>query len=65
MSILKSALVMSALLLSCAAFVGCEEKGPLEKAGEKTDKAIDKTGDKVEEAADEVEDAVDDATDNR
>ena len=39
---------------------GCEEKSPIEKAGDKVEDAADEVGDAVEDAADEVEDAVDD-----
>ena len=43
-----------------APLTGCpEEKGPMEKAGEKVDKAVEKTGDAIEEAGDEIEDEVD------
>jgi hypothetical protein len=38
---------------------GCEEKGPLEEAGERMDDALDEAGDAVEDAGEEVKDAVD------
>ena len=43
---------LNMLLIGCAAFVlltvvGCEKKGPMEKAGEKVDEAAKKTGDAV------------------
>ena len=44
--------------------VGCEEKTPLEKAGDKIEKAADKTGDAVKKAADKTGDAVKKATGN-
>lgn len=56
------ALLLVSLLLAAGALflVGCaEEKGPLEKAGEKADEAIEDAGDAIEDAADDVEDAVD------
>lgn len=52
------------ILLSCAAAAalflllpGCEEKGPVEKAGEKVDDAVEKTGEVIEDAGDAVKDA--------
>ena len=48
------------LALGFAVFAGaggCEEKGPLEKAGQKVDKAADKTGDAVKKAGDKIKDA--------
>ncbi|MCF8143321.1 MAG: hypothetical protein K9N21_05315 [Deltaproteobacteria bacterium] len=45
----------------CAAisFFACEDKGPMERAGEKVDEAIEETGDKLEEAGDKAERAMD------
>ena len=37
----------------------CENKGPVEKAGEKVDNAIEKVGDQLEKAGDKVEQATD------
>ena len=34
--------------------IGCEDKGPMEKAGEKMDKAVEDTSDKVEETVDKA-----------
>lgn len=31
---------------------GCEEKGPMEQAGEKIDEAVEEAGDKLEQATD-------------
>lgn len=42
---------------------GCEEKGPMEKAGEKVDDAAEKTGDAIEDAAEKTGDAIEDAGD--
>ena len=58
---------LNLLLIGCAAFVlmtsvGCEKKGPLQKAGEKVDEAVQKTSDAVKGAADETKEAVDNAT---
>ncbi len=38
---------------------GCENEGPMEKAGEKIDEAVEEAGEAVEEAADKVRDATD------
>ncbi|MBU0674490.1 MAG: hypothetical protein KJ950_07610 [Proteobacteria bacterium] len=44
------------LLLGCTmllvSFVGCEQKGPAEKAGEKLDTMSKKVGDKVQDSVD-------------
>lgn len=37
--------------------IGCEKKGPAEKAGEKIDQAVEDAGDQIEEAGDAVEEA--------
>jgi hypothetical protein len=34
--------------------IGCEDKGPMEKAGEKIDKTAEDAADKVEEAVDKA-----------
>ena len=47
------ALVSVVTLASALGTVACD-KGPMEKAGEKIDKAVDKAGDKVEKAVDSV-----------
>lgn len=46
-------------LISILAFlgigtIGCEQKGPAEKAGEKVDKAIEKADEKMEEAGEKA-----------
>ncbi len=50
------------LLLLCFAgslfsFIGCEQQGPAERAGEKVDKSMEKTGDNIERAGEKVQDA--------
>lgn len=42
-----------------APLAGCEEKGPMEEAGEKMDDAADEAGDAIEEAGDKLEDLTD------
>ena len=39
--------------------VGCERKGPAEKAGEKIDEAVESAGEKIEEGGEAVQDAAD------
>jgi hypothetical protein len=59
--------MIALLLVGSLGLVACEEKGPMEKMGEKMDEAgeeikeaADDVGDEIEEAAEEVKDAVDD-----
>ncbi|RBP52779.1 hypothetical protein [Arenicella xantha] len=56
-------LLLTSLFASLVALAGCEEKGPMEKAGESIDNAVDDAGDAINDAGDEVEDAADDAAD--
>ena len=44
------ALRTSALLVAAGLFVGCEEKGPMEKAGESVDRGVQKAKDAVDPA---------------
>ncbi len=46
---LQKYLTIFILILSIFAFTSCESKGPVEKAGEKVDKAVEKTTDKAKE----------------
>ena len=39
-------------LLAAAFLAACEREGPLDRAGEKVDRAIERTGDKIENATD-------------
>jgi predicted small lipoprotein YifL len=66
----KHALVFVALLPAALALAGCEEKGPLEKAGAKIDDAaadtrdavgdaVDKTGEAIEEGGDKIREKTD------
>ncbi len=49
------ALMASILLVGV---VGCEKKqGPMERAGEKIDKAAEKTGDSIKKTAEKIKDA--------
>jgi len=41
--------------------VGCEEKGPMEEAGETVDDAMSKAGETAEDAGDAINDAATDA----
>ena len=48
---------MLLVLFSLPAFVGCDQDGPAERAGEKIDNAADDVGDAARNAKDEIEDA--------
>ena len=48
--------LMMIVLMFCLS--GCTKEGPLEKAGQKVDKAIEKTGDQIEKAGEKVKDSV-------
>ncbi len=48
------------LLVMMSVSVGCEKKGPLEKAGEKLDEGIKKTGEKIDEGVQKVDEKIDD-----
>ena len=54
-NILLSSAAVAALFL---VLPGCEEKGPMEKAGETVDDAVEETGEALEDAGDEIKDAV-------
>jgi uncharacterized protein YjbJ (UPF0337 family) len=47
-------LTLTALL--GALFIGCQQEGPAEKAGEKIDHAVEQAGDQVDKAGDKMED---------
>jgi len=47
--IIAAVLLMSALMISLSA---CEDKGPMEEAGEKVDDTVEDVGDAVEDATD-------------
>jgi predicted small lipoprotein YifL len=50
------------LALSLAFLTGCEQKGPLEKAGQKIDKAVEDTGKEIKKAGEKAADKIKDAT---
>ena len=49
---MKRVLMMIALAAFMAPLVGCEEKGPMEEAGEKVDEAARDTKEAVKDATD-------------
>ena len=51
-----------ALGVSVALLTGCEQKGPMEKAGQKIDKAVEDTGKEIKKAGEKAADKVRDAT---
>jgi hypothetical protein len=57
---LRHALV--SLGVSLALLTGCEQKGPMEKAGQKIDKAVEDTGKEIKKAGEKAADKVKDAT---
>ena len=48
--------------VSLALLTGCEQKGPMEKAGQKIDKAVEDTGKEIKKAGEKAADKVRDAT---
>ncbi len=59
----KRIFALLAALMFGFVLVGCEEEGPMERAGESVDEAVEEAGDNIEEAGEEVADEIDDATD--
>ena len=57
MSGLKTFVLCTLLAFGITANVGCQEKGPAEKAGEKVDNAVEKTGEGIKDAGESVKDA--------
>jgi len=47
--------------LGLALFVGCEQKGPAQKAGEKVDKAVEGAGKAIEQAGEQAGEKIDEA----
>ncbi len=54
--------VVVSLGVGLALLAGCEQKGPMEKAGQKTDKAVQDTGKEVQKAGEEAAKKVREAT---
>lgn len=50
--------LLASIIVGAFALVGCEEKGPMEKAGASMDEAARETGEAFEEAGEELNDAV-------
>ncbi len=63
MEFLKKAAVVLILSLFVAAFVGCKEKGPAEKAGEKIDETMKKAGSELDKAGEKIGETVEEAGD--
>ncbi len=55
----KSIYLLLAVALSLSTLTGCEEKSPMEKAGE----SIEEAGDSLQEAANDTQRALEDAAD--
>ena len=54
--------VVVSLALGFVLLAGCEQKGPMEKAGQKIDKAVEGTGKEVQKAGEEAAKKVREAT---
>jgi len=54
--------VVGTLGLGLALLVGCEQKGPMEKAGQKIDKAVGDTSKEMQKAGEDAAKKVRDAT---
>ena len=52
MEMIKKVVLLFCSALLLVSFIGCKQKGPAEKAGEKIDKVTGKVGDKVQDAMD-------------
>jgi predicted small lipoprotein YifL len=48
--------------VSLALLTGCQQKGPMEKAGQKIDKAVEDTGKEIKKAGEKAADKIKDAT---
>ena len=53
--------VAAVLVLGLAVLAGCEQKGPMEKAGQKIDKAVEDTGKGMQKAGEKAADKLDEA----
>lgn len=59
MSETLKAFMITLLLAAGGTLSGCQEEGPMERAGENMDEAMDEAGDAVEQVGDEAEQALD------
>ena len=50
-----------ALALGLTTLTGCEQKGPMEKAGQKIDKVVEDTGKEMQKAGEKAADKLDEA----
>jgi hyperosmotically inducible periplasmic protein len=53
--------VVGVLGLGLAVLAGCEQKGTMEKAGQKIDKAVEETGKEMQKAGEKAADKLDEA----
>jgi len=54
MSSFKALVILLSALFFMSGLLGCEQKGPAERAGEKVDKSVEKTEDKIKDTADRM-----------
>ncbi len=65
MTIIKKMIVLIGLLAFLGiGTLGCEQKGPAEKAGEKVDEAVEKADEKMEEADEKAGELMEEAGEN-
>jgi len=54
-------LLQLVMVLIIGVFIaGCEQEGPMERAGKVVDEAVEDTGEAIEDAQEKVEDAIED-----
>ena len=53
--------VVVSLALGFVLLAGCEQKGPMEKAGQKIDKAVEDTGKELKKAGEKVGESIEEA----
>ncbi|MBE0599306.1 MAG: hypothetical protein IH614_18845 [Desulfuromonadales bacterium] len=49
---LKKMLIIALACVPMLTLVGCEREGPMERTGERVDRAVERAGDKAEDATD-------------
>ena len=56
---MKSLKILALIVVTVLALTACKEKGPMEKAGEKMDRAMKDAGNAIEDACEDAKKAVD------
>ena len=60
-TIARPYIIIVSLGLGLALLTGCEQKGPMEKAGQKVDKAVENAGKEIDKAGEKAADKLDEA----